>query len=223
MGRRLSTSTEPWGVRIGSSVMKSSMRKWLVSAAVGASAGALLLLGAGPANAATITTPAVSPSGGIVTVCSGTTANLDDETGVPLPLDQQQRLLNVLAWKCAHPNAPARGMFTLGSDANFASPMGTTIPGVGYLAAHLSISPGLMSWHTSASSMTYGPQRTLECVIQYNGGAASDCGDASGPGTSLTTRTNTAFCPAPGESIEVTAWLGIGRSEYYDSAYGVTE
>jgi hypothetical protein len=174
-------------------------------------------------NAAAVTEPAPSPSpsGGIVTVCPGTTVDLDSSNGTPLPLDVQQRMITVMSWRCTHPDAPARGMFTPGSNANFVSPMGTTFP-IGYVAAHLSISPGSLSYHTTASSMSYGPSKTLDCVIQFNGGPGENCGSASGTGTSLSTRTNLE-CPAPGQHVEVTAWLLLGGSEYYDSAYGVTQ
>jgi hypothetical protein len=198
--------------------LKSSVRKALTCASIGLSVGMAVLLGAAPANAAT-SAPVPSATGGTVTVCAGTRANLNDSTGKPLPLDVQQRMIDHLTWKCANPGASSHGMYTQGAKTGM-TPLGTTTP-QGYLSANLSISPGLMTWSTTANSMSYGTQRTLDCQWQQAGSSWSDCGSQSGTGTSLSTRTN-QDCPVPGESVEVDAWLTVGRTQYYDAAYGTT-
>lgn len=194
-------------------------RNSFVSAVIGISAAAILVLGVTPANAAS-SPPTPSESGGLVVVCPGTTANLNDSTGTPLPLATQKRMLGHLSLKCAHPNAPASGVYTQSDQASVV-PLGKDTP-VGHLSANLTITPGLMTWSASASSMPYGVQKTLDCEIQEGGGAWENCGSANGIGTSLTTRTN-QICPVPGQSVEVDAWLDINSTQYYDAAYGTTK
>lgn len=99
--------------------------------------------------------------------------------------------------------------------------MGTDT-GVGYLSADLVINPGQTSYWTDVSSMPVGPYKTLSCQVSWNYGPYEDCGSSSGTGSWLSTVTNQT-CPAPGQNIEVDAWLDIYGAQYWDPAYGVTQ
>lgn len=207
--------------RIGVSNMK---RRTATLLATAVSALALTFAGAAGANAAMPpSTPTPSATGGIITICPGTTLNLDDGNGVPLSAAAQQQLINALVFKCENPNAPASGEVNASGVHSFAvSPDAHTIPGVGYLAARLSIAPGSYKARADASSLVAGT-KTLTCEYEVGGGAWQICG---GPITILGSSGQTSqieFCPLPGQPTEVMAWLDYNGAQYYDSVYGTTE
>ena len=200
--------------------MKKSIRSALLSSAVAVGATLMLSFAAAPANAATAgAPPQPSASGGTVTICQGTDLSLNDPvTGSPLALDEQQRLIDHLTYKCQHPNMPAHGSSLAVAGSRMVSP-NKTISGVGELIAHLVITTGSVEWWTSASSMSWGPTKTLDCEYRVNNGTWTGCGSAGGSGSSLTTRTN-GICYPPGTEVEVEAWLHLGGADYWDDAWG---
>ncbi|WP_157560859.1 hypothetical protein [Humibacter albus] len=188
--------------------------------------GTLALTFAGTAGANAATTPSAptpSATGGIITICPGTTLNLDDAHGVPLSMAAQRQLINSLVFKCENPDAPASGEVTSSGVHSFAvTPDATTIPGVGYLAARLSIAPGSYKARADASSLAAG-SKTLTCDYEIGGGAWQICG---GPILILGSSGQTSqveFCPVPGQPTEVMAWLDYKGAQYYDSVYGTTK
>jgi hypothetical protein len=168
------------------------------------------------ATSASAATPAPTP--GIVTVCAGNTVKLTDDQGAPLSAAAQAGLLAAIEHICQSGTAPAGvGPQPLASR-------------IGYLAAHISVAPGLLSFHTTASSMPTGYTKTLVCSYKLGSAAAGglglvpwqDCGSASGTGSSLSTRTN-AFCPMPGLAIEVVADLEYKGTYDESSAFAITQ
>ncbi|NUU05146.1 hypothetical protein [Leifsonia sp. C5G2] len=159
-------------------------------------------------------------TGGAVTICPGTTVDLNDQrTGAPLSLDHQQRVIDFFSWKCAHPYAGPKG--STAPAGRTVTPM-KYINRVGDLSADLLISPGNLEWWTTASSMTTGTYRHLYCESRMSYGTWADCGDADGSGSSLRTRLN-QICPQKGQHFEVEAFLAVGGSDYFDTAEGTTQ
>lgn len=197
------------------------MRKFLLAATAVA---ALALVGTQTADAATTAGPNPSPDGGVITVCPGTSLSLDDTMGIPLPVADQQALIDATTFMCDHPVLPQSSQVGANSSSLAGvAPNAVVIDGVGYLAAQLSISPGAFSANAAASSMPYGPQKTLSCEYRIGGGAWQECG---GPITTVDTYASTStvgFCPVPGLLAEVYAFLTYGGADYYDYASGVTE
>ncbi len=146
------------------------------------------------------------PNEGIVEVCEGITVDLSDEDGVPLPLDLQQRMIDVLELDCTE-GPSAQDFGALAQD---------------YAYAHLNIKPGWITYTTTANGMPYGPYKTLDCMIRFGSGPYQACGSADGHGTSLSTRSN-GFCPVPGQAVNLKAHLHMNGVTYVDDAFGVTQ
>jgi hypothetical protein len=101
---------------------------------------------------------------------------------------------------------------------------------IGDLAAHIFVTPGNLTFYTTASSMPTGYKKTLECSYKIGPNVAGglsgvswvDCGKTSGSGTSLSTVTN-EFCPVPGQLVEVLATLLYKSTFDESSAQAITE
>jgi hypothetical protein len=197
--------------------MKPLVRRALFGAAITVLTAAGALAAATPASAAE---PAPSSSGGVVTICPGTEVSLDDQdTGAPLALGEQQALIDHFELRCAHPTTASQGAISTTSGGRTVSPNKSVA--IGDVTAHLTITPGNVVWSTTASSLPSGTKK-LNCTSRVNGGTWHDCGEATGTGSSLSTRTNQT-CPPKGQKWEVEAFLRYGSADYWDVASGVTK
>lgn len=205
--------------------MKRSVRASFLAMPAIAVAGAFLAFSGAPANASAPAVSSPSSAGGVVSVCPGVSYNSQtDANGAPLTKEAQHLMAEHAAFKCGHPSSKASGKLSPGRPS---SGSGSVIPdgtdtGVGYLSADLVINPGQTSYWSDVSSMPVGPSKTLTCEISWNSGPFEYCGSASGTGSWLSTVTN-SVCPAPGEYVEVDAWLDIYGGQYWDAATGWTQ
>lgn len=208
-----------WGLLRMGKVMEG-LRRLAIAAAALALIGTAMV--AAPANATGgPLTPATPSVDGVVTVCPGVSYNsLTDDVGTPLTKQQVAVLAEHMEFRCAHPNMGRSGAAVHSPNRGKARSGGVVTPSItnvlgGYLAAYLNRYGASLNWSTSASSLPTG-YKTLTCEIQWNYGSWTQCGSASTTGTYLSTRDN-YICPAPGQHVEVEAWLDFG-GQYWDLA-----
>lgn len=189
---------------------------------------ALALVGSAavaPANAAGgPSAPTNSSADGIVTVCPGVSYNSSiDAAGNPLTNKQVATLAKHMEYRCAHPGMKNSNTPPQTKSKGKLSGPGSVTPNASVLGGdltaflYMSTDGNWLNYFTQAVSMPSG-DKTLTCEIAWNNGAWSDCGDATGTGSTLSTRNNQSPCPPTGNHIEVTAWLDYGGAQYWDSA-----
>lgn len=192
-----------------------------ISALVGTTFAAAMILAGAQTASATDAVPTPSAAGGVVTVCADESVNLNATDGSVLPTDEQQQLIDHAAFRCANGDL-SHGAMQAGTTSTLQQSKAVTLASSSpTVTAHLTLTVGLARWLATAQHAS-SVHKKLTCEYRVNYAAWTSCGEADGTQTYLSTRTN-SICPPKGEHWEVEAFLREGRVDYFDTASGISK